>query len=190
VIAIAPEPARISVLGLGNVLFGDDGFGPFVVQSLRAGWDFPPRVVLVDVGTPGLDLVTYVQGTEMVILLDAVGATGAPGELRLYRGRELKQMQPKPRVSPHDPAVLETLLITELAGDGPQDILLVGVIPQSLDLGVGLSAAVCEAAAAASELVVRELANVGAGPVPRHSPDTPDVWWMRGCGLPVSPARS
>lgn len=176
--------ARISVLGLGNVLFGDDGFGPFVIQSLRAGWDFPQNVCLVDVGTPGLDLVTYFQGTDMVFLIDAVGGSGVPGELRLYRGRELKQMQPKPRVSPHDPAVLETLLIAELAGDGPHDILLVGVIPRSLDLGVGLSAAVREAAAAASELVVRELANAGADPVPRHRPDTPDVWWMRGPTLP------
>lgn len=177
--APAEAHARIAVIGLGNVLLGDDGFGPFVIELLRAGWEFPECVALVDVGTPGLGLVTYFHNREMVILVDAVGATGRPGELRLYPSEDLRKMSPQPRVSPHDPAVQETLWITELAGCGPREVLLLGVIPESLDLGAGLSAPVRQAASAAAALVVGELAKGGTVAVPQPNPRIPDAWWMR-----------
>ena len=179
VTAPAEDHARIAVIGLGNVLVGDDGFGPFVIELLRASWEFPECVALVDLGTPGLGLVTYFHNREMVILVDAVGATGRPGELRLYRSEDLRELPPKPRVTPHDPAVQETLWITELAGCGPRDVLLVGVIPESLDLGAGLSAPVRQAASAAAALVVSELAKGGTVAAPQPNPRFPDVWWMR-----------
>ena len=49
----------VRVLGLGNVLMGDDALGPWVVHHLVSTYDFPPEVAVVDVGTPGLDLVPY-----------------------------------------------------------------------------------------------------------------------------------
>ena len=173
--AVAP----IAVIGLGNVLLGDDGFWPFVVELLRARWKFPATVALVDAGTPGLDLVTHLDGREVAILVDTVAATGAAGELRRYRGEELRRMPPKPRVSPHDPAVQEALGITELAGRGPREVLLLGVIPESRELGAGMTHSVRAAAAVAAALVVRELASYGAAPLLRPEPGDPDAWWRR-----------
>lgn len=161
------EPARIAVIGLGNVLFGDDGFGPQVIALLRAGWEFPPEVELIDAGTPGLGLVTYLYGREAAILIDAVAATGDPGELRLYRGDDLRRIPPQPRVSPHDPAVQETLGIAELSGHGPRSVLLVGAIPASSTVGIGLSEAMGAAAAASTAVVIGELARIGAVALPR-----------------------
>ena len=171
--------ASIAVIGLGNVLLGDDGFGPSVVELLRAGWQFPASVALIDAGTPGLDLVNYLDGREVVVLVDTVAATGAPGELRLYRGEELRGMPMKPRVSPHDPAVQEALWIAEFGGSGPRQVDLIGVIPAATDLGTGLSAPVREAACAAAVLVVQELTKHGAAPAPLRQPRSPDAWWMR-----------
>lgn len=170
---------RIAVIGLGNVLFGDDGFGPFVVALLHSRWEFPASVTLVDAGTPGLDLVTYLQGREAVILVDAVGATGPPGELRLYRDQNLTDMPSKPRVSPHDPAVRETLLMAEFAGDGPRHVLLIGAIPDAVEQGVGLSGPMRAAASAAAGMVVQELGHLGATPTARPEPLSLDTWWIR-----------
>lgn len=170
--------APLAVIGIGNILLGDDGFGPYVVELLHAQWDFPDSVALLDAGTPGLDLVSYLHGRQAAILVDAVTAVGPPGALRLYRGADLEKMAPQPRVSPHDPAVHEALQIAELAGDRPH-VLLVGVIPQSTRLGVGLSAAVRDAASAASTIVVHELMVCGAAPTLRRKPLTPGAWWMR-----------
>lgn len=171
--------ARIAVIALGNVLFGDDAFGPFVLALLHSGWEFPADVVVIDVGTPGLDLVSYLQGREAVILVDAVGASGPAGAVRLYRNDELTRIPAKARVSPHDPAVQETLLLAQFAGDGPRHVLLVGAIPLSLEQGTGLSVPVRDAATTAAAIVVRELGSLGAAPTPRPTPLGVTPWWLQ-----------
>ena len=97
--------ARVGVLGLGNVLMGDDAFGPWVVQMLLAGYEFPEGVSVEDLGTPGLDLMPYVTDLEALVLVDTVRSGAPPGTVRLYRRDELLKHAPWPRLSPHDPGV-------------------------------------------------------------------------------------
>ena len=117
---IGEGETEIRVLGLGNVLMGDDAAGPWVVEHLRAGWDFGPGVSVTDLGTPGLDLVPHLSGARVVVLVDTVKSDAPAGTLRLYRRDEVLKHPPGPRTSPHDPAVKETLLYLELAGAGPE----------------------------------------------------------------------
>ncbi len=173
------EDAPIAVIGIGSVLLGDDGVGPFVVELLRAGWEFPEDVALIDAGTPGLDLVAQFQGHEVVIIVDAVAASGEPGELRLYGDADLRRMPMSPRVSPHDPAVQEALWIADLGGSAPREVLLLGIIPATTEVGTELSEPVRQAARAAAEAVVAELAGRGAFAVERSEPRAPNTWWMR-----------
>lgn len=172
-------PASVAVIGLGNVLLGDDGFGPTVIALLRAGWEFPADVELVDGGTPGLHLVASVHGRDALVLIDTVAGAGAPGELRRYRREDLERLPILARVSPHDPAVLEALAIAELAGRGPQTVLLVGVIPASLELETTLSPPVRAACPGAAALVVEELSRLSVAPRSRRDAVAPDAWWMR-----------
>ena len=173
------SPAPIAVIGLGNVLLSDDGFGPYAVELLRVGWEMPAAVELIDAGTPGLGLVTYLYDRDLVVLVDAVAATGSPGDLRWYTGEELRTLPPKPRVSPHDPAVQETLLMAQLTGHGPGTVRLIGAIPERTEIGIGLSPGMRTAAASAAALVVRELAACGAVVVPRRDITIPDLWFVR-----------
>jgi hydrogenase maturation protease len=168
---------QIAVIGLGNVLLGDDGFGPCVVEQLRAQWALPDSVTLIDGGTPGLGLVTLLAGCDVAVLVDCIAAPGAPGELRCYDGEELHALPVKPRVSPHDPAVQEALAITQFVGHGPDRVLLIGVIPQSLRLATDLSAPVLSAVPRAVTLAVEALAKAGAPAVRRDTPHPPDPWW-------------
>jgi hydrogenase maturation protease len=167
----------VAVLGLGNVLLGDDGVGPFVIETLRAGHELPDNVSLTDLGTPGLGLPAYLSECDAVILVDAVSATGAPGEVRLYRREDIDDVPLKPRVSPHDPAVQEALFLVDLAGRGPRDLLLVGIIPEQTTVGAGLSEAVRRACQPAIDAVLRELARLGVPATPRRVADRPDIWW-------------
>jgi len=178
-------PAPIAVVGLGNVLMGDDGVGPTVVALLRAEWEFPADVELVDAGTPGLHLVSCVHAREALVVVDAVAASGAAGELRRYRREDLARLPIVPRVSPHDPALLDALAIAELDGRGPRSVLVVGVIPQSVAMNARLTPAVRTACRAATALVVEELARLGVAPRPRRDPILPDAWWLRD---PEAPA--
>ena len=186
------HPERIRILGLGNVLLSDDGFGPYVIELLRAGWEAPESVELLDAGTPGLDLVDYLHGCDRAIIIDAISATGAAGELRLYRDEDLRALPMGPRVSPHDPAVQETLWVADLDGSGPRNVVLIGVIPARTTLGTELSPAVLQAAPQALALIVRELTEIGAPLKRRHPAQTPATWWVasRAEGLGISSPAS
>jgi len=169
--------ARIGVIGLGNVLMGDDAFGPWVVQTLLAGYDFPEGVAVEDLGTPGLDLTPWVTDLDALVLVDTVRSDAPPGTLRLYRRDELLKHPPQARLSPHDPGVKEALLFAEFAGRGPREVLLVGAVPETTAMGVRLSPALRAAVESAAAEVLKELERLGRPAARRDAPRSPDIWW-------------
>jgi len=174
---VAASPPRVGVIGLGNVLMGDDAFGPWVIQTLLSEYEFPDDVSVEDLGTPGLDLMPYVIDLEALVLVDTVRSAAAPGTVRLYRRDELLKNPPGPRLGPHDPGVQEALLAGEFAGRGPREVLLVGTAPVRAAMGGGLSHALREAVPRAVAEVLRELERLGRPATRRPEPRSPDVWW-------------
>jgi hydrogenase maturation protease len=171
--------SRVAVIGIGNVLTGDDAIGPYVVRVLEAAWTFPEDVEIYDAGTPGLDLTAYISGLEALVIVDAVRAKGAPGELRVYSKDEILKGAPILAMSPHEPGVRESLLNAEFMGVCPKTVRLVGVIPESVEYGLGLSAPVRAAVPKALEQVLAELRAMGVTPAPRVPAAEPDLWWER-----------
>lgn len=168
---------KTSVLGLGNVLMGDDAFGPHVVMALHAGWEIPEEVAVLELGTPGTDLLPFVTEAEALILVDAVHTEGTPGELRLFHRDEILRHAHPQRLGPHDPGLKEALLRAEFQGRGPQEILLVGVIPGRVESGIGLSPEVRQAVPAAAEWVIRELARLQVPLRKRPVREEIEIWW-------------
>ena len=168
---------RIAVVGLGNVLMADDGFGPYVVRVLEATYEFPSGVALLDAGTPGLDLVPFLEGLDALIVVDTVRADGSPGTMHTYRREEILRHAAGPRTSPHDPGLKETLWTLEFVGRAPRDVLLVGVVPGPLVTDPHLSTAVRDAVPRAVESVVAELERLGVPAPARTSPKSPGIWW-------------
>jgi len=150
-----------AVYGIGNILMGDDGIGPAVARFLADRWTFDDDVVIEDLGTPSLDLPGYLIGHDLVVLVDAVASDGQPGALRIYRGDEIVAVPPGIRISPHEPSVNDALAVLAFADKTPADVVLVGVVPETLDGGVQLSPAVADAVTAAADAVVHELADHG-----------------------------
>ena len=167
----------IRVLGLGNVLMGDDGFGPYVVEALTAAYEFTPDVAVIDIGTPGLDLAPFLMGADVVIVIDSVRSDGEPGALRTYSREALLQHAPPQRLGPHDPGFKQSLLTLDFAGLGPREVTLVGVIPQTTAPCARLSPPVRASIAGAVEAVVCEIERFGARPVARSSPLPLAPWW-------------
>jgi hydrogenase maturation protease len=170
---------QVAVLGLGNVLMGDDALGPYVIAGLLARYDFAPGVTVLDLGTPGLDLTPFVAGQNALVIVDTVKSSGRAGQVRLYRRDELLAHAPAPRLSPHDPGVKETLLLLEVSGQAPREVLLVGVVPGAVETGVGLSAAVRSATGEVERAVLAELDRLGTPATARANPAEPDLWWEK-----------
>ena len=171
--------ARIAVIGIGNVLTGDDALGPWVVRAFEAQWQVPEDVEVIDAGTPGLDLTAYLMGLEAVVVVDVVKSKGQPGELRLYDKAGILNRGPIVAMSPHEPGLRESILHAELQGVSPPVIRLVGVIPGSVEYGLGLTPEVQAAVPKAIEQVKVELEALGVAVTRRDPPAQPDLWWTK-----------
>lgn len=165
------------VLGMGNVLMGDDGLGPYVARLLMARYSLPAEVVVEDVGSPGLDLSPWIDGARAVIVLDTVLADGPPGTVRTWNRDQLLAAPVPDRSSPHQPGLRESLMAAELGPGMPEVVLLVGAVPASTETGAGLTDAVRASAETMIDTTVTELARLGVRLEPRPEPLDPDIWW-------------
>lgn len=175
---------KIAVLGIGNVLIGDDAFGPYVVNSFDAAYEVHPDVDVLDVGTPGLDLVPHLVGYEIVIIVDTVRSNGEAGDMRLYSKADILKHAPTPRTNPHDPGLKDTLLMLELLGVSPREVFLIGAVPSDVKTGTGLSPRLQQVVPAAVVAIAETLTKIGYRPIPKPTPVAPDIWWerMATCG--------
>lgn len=173
---------KISVIGIGNVLTGDDAVGPHVVRVVEARFALPEGVQAIDAGTPGYDLTAFLVDLDAAILVDAVKAKGAPGELRVYEKAELLAKRPILAMSPHEPGVREALLNADFMGVTPPVVRLVGLVPARTETGIGLSPEVRAAIPAAVERVAAELRALGVALEERVPPREPDLWWEKRPG--------
>jgi hydrogenase maturation protease len=171
--------APVRVLGLGNVLMGDDAFGPWVVEELLARWEVPAGVSVVDVGTPGLDLTPYLGDADTAVLVDTVKADGPPGRIHVYAKGELLRLPPAPRLSPHDPGVAEALLALTLAGSAPRQVVLVGAVPEVVAKGIGLSRPLRQAVPRAAAEIARRLGALGLPCRRRPNGGETSPWWEK-----------
>lgn len=169
--------APIRVLGVGNVLTSDDGIGPYTIRVLEATYGFHDDVAVMDVGTPGLDFTPYIAFARSVIVVDSVKGKGAPGTVRIWRDEELLKAPPVARTNPHEPGLREALMATELTDSSPGEIVLIGVVPETVETGTHLSGAVKKALPLIVERVLEELKRLGCPAEPLEEPKTPDIWW-------------
>jgi hydrogenase maturation protease len=170
---------RVAIIGIGNVLTGDDAVGPHVARVVEARYELPESVQVIDAGTPGYDLTAFLAGLDAALLVDSVRAKGAPGELRVYDRAELVAKRPILAMSPHEPGVREALLNADFMGVTPPVVRLVGVIPSATESGIGLSSAVREAIPGAVARVAEELRALGVPVKERVPPRAPDLWWEK-----------
>lgn len=169
------DDERTVVLGIGNVLWADEGFGVRCVEALQARWQFAPQVELVDGGTQGLYLLPLVQRARRLLIFDAVDYGLEPGTLMQVEGDEVPRFLGAKKMSLHQTGFQEVLMLATLAGRYPDEVLLVGCQPEELDdYGGSLRPPVRAALEPALALALRRLARWGAAALPRVVPPRRD----------------
>lgn len=149
------------VIGLGNILCGDDGVGLAALAHLLREWEPARSTRVLDGGTLGLSLLPYLQSARQILLVDAIDDNASPpGTLVRYEEAEVVRAAAL-RLSVHQVGVADLLDAFELVGGRPDAIVLVGVVPDTLELHVGLSAAVQAAIPALAAAVRAEAALLG-----------------------------
>lgn len=148
------------VLGLGNVLLEDDGVGALAAQRLIEEYEIPNDVRVLDGGTLGLALLPYVEDAERLILVDAVRADAPAGSLVRLDGEDVPPAVAT-RLSPHQVGVSDLLDGARWLQRLPSELVLLGIVPQSIELNVGLSMPVQSALGALIATVVAEARELG-----------------------------
>jgi len=168
---------KILIGGIGNVLLGDDGVGPYVARLMETRYEFEAGVEIDDLGTPALDLIDRLSGKDAVILIDSIETEAAPGTMLLYRKADIMRHCPAVRMDPHSPALVDALLSAELFGAAPADVLLVGIQAESFDTGCSLTATIKASLDQVISVVLSELERMGVEYKRRENPDDLDIWW-------------
>ncbi|WP_293762046.1 HyaD/HybD family hydrogenase maturation endopeptidase [uncultured Aquitalea sp.] len=163
------DKAHITIMGLGNLLWADEGFGVRAAETLFARYQLPDSVRVIDGGTQGLALLPYVEETERLILFDAIDFGLEPGTLRVYRDQAVPAYLTAKKMSLHQTGFSEVLGLADLKGSLPKDIMLIGVQPVQLeDYGGSLTEPVRAQLAPAIQQAMTQLAEWGVTPGPRR----------------------
>ncbi|MEL7042221.1 MAG: HyaD/HybD family hydrogenase maturation endopeptidase [Pseudomonadota bacterium] len=160
----------VLVLGVGNILWADEGFGVRCAEHMAAQFDVPDGVEIMDGGTQGLALVNDLAEARHIIIFDAVDAGLKPAELVTVRGEDVPKFAVGKKVSLHQTSMMELLALAEFIGDAPEAITLIGCQPVVLeDYGGGLTEDVAAQVASAIQAAVEELKAWGFEAKPAKS---------------------
>lgn len=147
----------VTVLGIGNIVLQDEGFGVRVAEALEAGYVFPDTVQVLDGGTLGMELLRFVTGTQRLLILDAVKGGGQPGDR--YRFADTAVMAHfQDKLSSHEIGIQDVLALLTVTGKGIPEVVVLGAEPFGLGAGTELTAPM---AALVPELVQQALAELG-----------------------------
>jgi len=131
--AMEDPRCEVLVLGIGNLLWADEGFGVRCVEKLVAEWSLPPEVRAMDGGTQGLYLLPYVQGAQRLIVFDAIDYGLPPGTMKRIEGDEVPRFMGAKKMSLHQTGFQEVIAAADLTGKLPRELLLIGVQPEELE---------------------------------------------------------
>ena len=151
---------QITVLGVGNLLFTDEGLGIHVIERLRAEFVFPEHVSLVDGGTLGLSLLGVVSAADDLIIVDAIRKGGQPGTLYRMGGDDVPY-RVRAKNSLHQVDLLETMTLCRVLDRFPE-MIIIGVEPADIEtMGIELTPIVASKVEPVIAMIVKELDDLG-----------------------------
>ena len=150
----------VLVLGMGNLLLEDEGLGVRALEILQQRYEIPPEVELLDGGTTGMGLLDDISGREHLIVLDAVQTGDPPGTLVRLAGDDVP-VYFSMRISPHQLGLSDVLATLELSGEKPAEVVVLGLVPQSLEMSLELSELIRGKLEGLVQAAIEELAGLG-----------------------------
>ena len=154
------EQKQITIMGVGNILFTDEGVGVRVLEKLNEQYEFPPNVSVVDGGVLGMNLLGTISEADYLIVIDAVRNGQAPGTLYRLEGEDIPK-RVLAKNSLHQVDLLEALTFCQALDKHPQT-RIIGIEPEDIKtVGLDMTPTVANKMQAMVEMVILELAHLG-----------------------------
>jgi hydrogenase maturation protease len=160
-------PKKILLLGVGNILYTDEGVGVRAVERLLETYVFSDNVTLMDGGNLGMRLMGPLMESDYCIVLDAVLGGDAPGTIYRLTGEDLRKSLAF-KDSMHQSDLVDTLIYCELAGKRPETVVI-GMEPFDFKtMSIELSPTVADRVPAMLDIALKELADAGGSATPKR----------------------
>ena len=157
---------QVTLIGLGNILLQDEGIGVQAVRYIQERYEVPPELEIVDGGTSGLDLLPFIEDRDRVLFVDAVNFRKEPGYIGVLQNAEIPVFFGA-KSSLHHLGLADVLAAAQLRDTLPPEICLIGIQPQSLELGLELSPTLQARLDAFLEQILAKLQDWGLSCPPR-----------------------
>ncbi len=152
---------NIMVLGVGNLLFSDEGFGVHLVKALLERYDFAENISVVDGGVLGMNLLGVISEADNLIVVDVIRNGGKPGTLYRLEGAAIPE-RVRSKNSLHQVDFLEALTMCQTLDKVPETVIL-GVEPEDIEtLHVELTSTIQAKVDEMIDMVLGELNALGA----------------------------
>jgi len=155
------DKKKIGILGIGNLIVGDEGFGVHAVRYLEENYEFPDSVLIRDGGTAGIYMSPFLEECDPVLVIDVVDIDAEPGSMHYYSNEDVKAGKISTRMSPHQLGLLEILEICKLRDAAPETLEFYCVVPKDLITSTELSDVVAPRVKEICEIVLKRLAELG-----------------------------
>jgi len=160
------EDAVITVLGVGNILLSDEGFGVHIVNELYAAYNFEPEINLLDGGTMGMELLGFMHGTTKLLLVDAINGGEEPGTVYQFNHDEVEQYFTQ-HISVHEVGMQDILRIHAMQEKPLEDTVVIGVEPKHIEIGLELTPMIESVKDEVKQRIFNQLALWGVKVIPK-----------------------
>jgi hydrogenase maturation protease len=151
---------EVMILGIGSILFSDDGFGIQVIQKIEKEYEFPDNVLVVDGGVLGINLLGVISKPKHLIVVDTMRNRGKPGDLYRIEGDAIPE-RIRAKNSLHQVDFLEALTLCQALDNVPKTVII-GVEPEDIQtLSLVLTPTVQAQVEPVVALVLKELERLG-----------------------------
>ena len=151
----------VAILGIGNLLMGDEGFGVHVIRHLEETYTFPDNVQLHDAGTAGIYLGPLLEDSDWVMVVDVIKSDNPPGTLEYLDNSDISGKNIQTSMSPHQLGILEIIDICKLRGNEPETVDFLCAVPENIALGLELTDTLQQRVAVIGAEIVDRLGRAG-----------------------------
>ncbi len=133
------EQDSIGILGVGNLLLGDEGFGVHCIRYMEEHFSPGTNVQIMDGGTAGIMTASFIERHQYLFIIDTVALDEEPGTIHLFAGDAIHGADLQSSMSPHQIGLIEVLELCRMTGQAPEHLEFLTIVPETLAAGIGLS---------------------------------------------------
>jgi len=152
---------KAGILGIGNLLLSDEGFGIHTIHYLEQNYTFPETIRLNDAGTAGIYMAPFLEECDPILVIDVVALEAAPGSVHCFNSTDIGAGTILSKMSPHQLGLLEMLEICKLRDCNPETVEFFCVVPADLQTSMNLSPQVAPRVKEIAERIVNWLRQAG-----------------------------